>query len=158
MEPGLSGFVNLFPVSATPSDPAVTAWRAVLSLVGWGSGRPPRFPGVALELGLAPKQLGLIWRIEPGATVPMGAIGESLFCDASYVTDLVDKLEERGLIERRPSPDDRRVKLIALTPDGEKLRIRALELLYAPPAEFANLSEEEMSQLSELLTKTMADA
>ena len=109
-----------------------------------------------MELGLAPKQLGLIWRIEPGTTVPMGAIGESLFCDASYVTDLVDKLEQRGLIERRPSPDDRRVKLIGLTPDGEKLRKQALELLYEPPAEFANLSEDEMEKLSELLTKTVA--
>ena len=141
---------------SAPSDPAVAAWRAVLSLVGWGSGRPPRFPGVAMELGLAPKQLGLIWRIEPGTTMAMGAIGESLFCDASYVTDLVDKLEQRGLIERLPSPDDRRVKLIGLTPDGEKLRVRALELLYEPPREFANLSEDEMSQLSKLLTKAVS--
>ena len=134
----------------------MAAWKAILSLVGWGSGKPPRFPGVALELGLAPKQLGLIWRIEPGTTVPMGAIGESLFCDASYVTDLVDKLEERGLIERRPSPDDRRVKLIGLTADGEKLRERALELLYEPPVEFATLSRDEIQKLSELLTRAVA--
>ena len=57
-----------------------------------------------MELELAPKQLGLLWRLAPGEALPMRAIGESLFCDASYVTDLVDRLEERGLIERRPMP------------------------------------------------------
>ena len=134
----------------------MAAWKAVLSLVGWGSGRPPRFPGVAVELGLAPKQLGLIWRIEPGTTTPMGALGESLFCEASYVTELVDKLEERGLIERRPSPEDRRVKLIALTSEGENLRERALAMLFEPPEEFANLSEAELTKLSELLEKASA--
>lgn len=137
-------------------DPAGTAWKAILELVGWGGRRPPRFPAVAMELGLAPKQMGVIWRLEPGAELPMRAIGESLFCDASYVTDLVDRLEERGLIERRPSPEDRRVKLIALTSEGERCRERALEMLYEPPTEFEALSEAEVRRLSELLSKAMA--
>ena len=135
----------------------MAAWKAVLDLVGWSGRRPPRFPSVALELGLAPKQLGLIWRLSPGTSLPMGTIGESLYCDASYVTDLVDRLQERGLIERRPSPDDRRVKLIALTQAGESLREQALELLYEPPAEFENLNANELKQLSELLAKAVAE-
>ena len=53
---------------------------------------------------MAPKQLGLIWRLAPGSSLSMREIGESLYCDASYVTDLVDRLEERGLIERRAGP------------------------------------------------------
>jgi DNA-binding MarR family transcriptional regulator len=138
-------------------EPAVAAWKAVLQLVGWGGRRPPRFPSVAMELGLAPKQLGVLWRIEPGTTVPMRALGESLFCDASYVTDLVDRLEQRGLIERLPSPEDRRVKLIGLTPDGKRCRKRAMELLYEPPEEFANLSEDELADLGRLLSKAVAD-
>lgn len=137
-------------------DPAGTAWKAILELVGWGGRRPPRFPAVAAELGLAPKQLGLIWRLQPGGTLPMRALGESLFCDASYVTDLVDRLEERGLIERRADPDDRRVKLIALTPEGERCRGRALELLYEPPAELAALDEAELRRLCKLLSKAVA--
>jgi DNA-binding MarR family transcriptional regulator len=141
----------------TASEPAaVTAWRAVLELVGWGGRRPPRFPTVALELGLAAKQLGVICRLEPGSGTPMRILGESLFCDASYTTDLVDRLEERGLIVRRPSPDDRRVKLIALTADGEACRRRALELLHEPPAEFEALTDSEIERLGELLTKALA--
>jgi MarR family transcriptional regulator, organic hydroperoxide resistance regulator len=150
-------------LSAQPSterarDPGVLAWKAVLELVGWGGRRPPRFPAVAMELGLAPKQMGVIWRLEPGTELPMRAIGESLFCDASYVTDLVDRLEERGLIERRSSSTDRRVKLIALTPEGEELRERALKMLYEPPTEFEGLDSEELAQLAALLGKAVATA
>jgi DNA-binding MarR family transcriptional regulator len=139
------------------TEPAIAAWKAVLELVGWGGRRPPRFPSVAMELGLAPKQMGVIWHLEPGAEMPMRAIGESLFCDASYVTDLVDRLEERGLIERRSSSTDRRVKLIALTPEGEELRERALGMLYEPPSEFEGLEPEELEQLAALLGKAVAD-
>ena len=138
------------------NDPAVSAWKSLLELVGWGGRRPPRFPSVAMKLGMAPKQLGLIWRLEPGATLSMREIGESLYCDASYVTDLVDRLEERGLIERRPSPDDRRVTLIALTAAGEDVRKQALDLLFEPPDEFAALDAEELRTLSRLLAKAVA--
>ena len=144
------------PAPGNGPDPATAAWKAVLELVGWGGRRPPRFPRVAMELGLAPKQLGVIRSLEPGAELPMRAIGESLYCDASYVTDLVDRLEERGLIERRSSSEDRRVKLIALTPAGEELRARAVELLYEPPAELAALDPEEIAELARLLGKAVA--
>lgn len=136
--------------------PGTDAWRAILELVGWGRGRAPRFPAVAAQLGLAPKQLGVLWKLEPGASLPMRAIGESLHCDASYVTDLVDRLEERQLIERRASPEDRRVTLIALTPDGERCREKALALLYEPPEEFDALDDEELRQLGDLLGKVAA--
>jgi DNA-binding MarR family transcriptional regulator len=140
------------------SGPAVAAWKSVLALVGWGGRRPPRFPAVATKLGLAPKQLGVLWRLEPGAEMPMGALAESLYCDASYVTDLVDRLEQRGLIERRSSSQDRRVKLIALTPLGEMTREQALELLYDPPEELANLEPAEQEELARLLRKALGES
>jgi len=136
-------------------DPAVSAWKSLLELIGWGGRRPPRFPTVAMKLGMAPKQLGLLWRLEPGETLSMREIGESLYCDASYVTDLVDRLEERGLIERRPNPDDRRVTLIALTAEGEGIRTEALELLYRPPEEFSALTDDELRVLRDLLAKAV---
>jgi DNA-binding MarR family transcriptional regulator len=141
------------------NDAAKSAWKHLLELAGWGSPRRvPRFPGVAMQLDLSPKQLGLIWRLGPDSTMSMRSIGESLYCDASYVTDIVDRLEERDLIERRPDPGDRRVKLIALTPDGERLRERALELLYDPPEEFEMLDADELATLDELLGKAASSA
>ena len=43
----------------------------------------------------------------------MGRLADTLSCDASNVTGLVDRLESRGLVRRQPSPDDRRVKVLA---------------------------------------------
>jgi DNA-binding MarR family transcriptional regulator len=139
------------------ADPARDAWKAIIELVGWGSGRSPRFPMVAAELDLSPKQLGTLWRLQPGAEgLPMREIAESLYCDASYVTDMVDKLEQRGLIERRADERDRRVKRIALTPEGEKVRARGLELLYEPPAALSALPDDEQRKLAELLGRVLA--
>lgn len=140
------------------ADPVVAAWQGVMQLAGWGRDRIPRFPAVAMELGFAPKQMGVIWRLEPGMEMPMRQLGESLFCEASYMTDLVDRLEERGLIERRPSPSDRRVKLVALTPEGELMRKRAMEKLLDPPEELKSLSPEDVDTLVEILGRALAAA
>ncbi len=143
----------------TTADAATVAWKAILELVGWGSSAAPRLPAVALELDLSPKQLGVLWRLDPeGPGTPMRSIAERLYCDASYVTDLVDRLEERGLIVRAQDPEDRRVKLLQLTPDGVALRERALELLYEPPAGFERLSADEQRTLAGLLERVSAPA
>lgn len=141
--------------SASASDPGEAAWRSILELVGWGGNRPPRFPAVAMALDLAPKQLGLMWRLEPGEEKSMRALGESIYSDPSYTTDLVDRLEARGLIERRLSTSDRRVKLIALTREGERVRAKALKLLYEAPAELTALEPAELETLSRLLAKAV---
>lgn len=51
--------------------------------------------------------------------VPMRAIAERLHAEPSNVTAIVDRLEDRGLVERRPAPGDRRVKLVAATAAGQ---------------------------------------
>jgi DNA-binding MarR family transcriptional regulator len=127
-----------------------------MSLAGFGADRKPRVPAVGRQFGLSPKQLVLIWRLPPGTTMSMREIGDRLSCDASFVTGMVDRLEEDGLLERRPDPGDRRVTLIALTDKGAALRVQALEALYEPPPEFAALDDEELEQLSKLLEKTLA--
>ena len=134
------------------------AWRSILELVGWGGNHRPRFPTVATELDLAPKQLGLLVRLEPGEQKPMRVLGERVFCDASYTTDLVDRLEDRGLLKRRSSPTDRRVKLVALTAEGGRVRERALAQLHAAPDEFAALTDDELETLARLLGKAVASA
>ncbi len=85
----------------------------------------------------------------------MREIGDRLSCDASFVTGMVDRLEEEGLLERRADPGDRRVTLIALTDKGAAMREQALEALYEPPPEFAALDEQELEQLSRLLQKAL---
>ena len=64
--------------------------------------------------GAQARVLGLLAR-EP---LPMRRIAEQLKCEPSNVTGIVDRLEVRGLVQRRPDPADRRVKLAAATPAG----------------------------------------
>ena len=77
------------------------------------------------RLGLAPHALSLKhnWALHAlDEPMSMSALAERLGIDASYVTTIADQLEERGLIERRPHPTDRRIKSLALTPEGRRLQ------------------------------------
>ena len=96
-------------------DPAQEAWELLWQLM---QANKPRFMALAQEMGLAPMQLHALRLVEPGDGVPMSSLAGMLFCDASNVTGLVDRLESRGLVRRRPSPADRRVKVLILTPTG----------------------------------------
>ena len=68
----------------------------------------------------------------------------------------MDSLETRGLVERRPDPDDRRRKLVALTPDGKEAAQRILRIKREPPPVFANLSADELDTLEELMRRLLA--
>src|SRR5947208_10527304 len=79
-------------------------------------------PSLAAELQLSPAQCHVLHLIEPGRPIPMGQLAETLACDASNVTGLVDRLESRGLVRRRASEADRRVKVLELTATGARPR------------------------------------
>src|SRR4051794_37922572 len=100
-------------------------------------------PTLAAELQLSPAQCHVLHVIEPGKPIPMGQLAEMLACDASNVTGLVDRLESRGLVRRRPSPADRRVKVLDLTPAGGKLRAQLLERLTPPGSPGRFLADEQ---------------
>ena len=71
---------------------------------------------------LSPAQWHVLHLIQPEEPVSMGRLAETLGCDASNVTGLIDRLEARGLVERRAAAGDRRVKALHLTPAGSRLR------------------------------------
>src|SRR5881409_4289907 len=89
-------------------------------------------PVLASEFELSPAQCHVLHLIEPDRPVPMGRLAEALACDASNVTGLIDRLESRGLVRRRPSAGDRRVKVLVLTPTGSRLRALLLDRMTAP--------------------------
>ncbi len=86
----------------------------------------------------------------------MGGLAERLGIDASYVTAIADQLEERGLIERRPHPTDRRVKSLALTDEGRRVRDRILVDLWTTVPVLDGLSDTERGELRRLLEKSAA--
>lgn len=104
------------------------------------------------EAGLTPAHLRALSILDPDEPRPMRALADTLCCDASMATWLVDRLEERGLVERRTPPSDRRVKTIVLTPLGIKTRQRLRESLYEPPGALLDLDVSSLQSLrSELL-------
>ena len=105
------------------------------------------------ELGLTPGHLKALTIIQPDEPRPMGVIAEVMRCDASQMTWLVDRLEERGLVERQTMPTDRRVKSIALTPRGVEVRRQLLDKLFEPPEELQALDAASLESLREHLRK-----
>src|SRR3954468_9685472 len=92
--------------------PDCAAWQL---LVRFFFSQRASLPTLAAELELSPAQCHVLHLIEPDRPIPMGRLAETLACDASNVTGLVDRLESRGLVRRHPSDADRRVKVLDLT-------------------------------------------
>ncbi|HEX2053656.1 MAG TPA: MarR family transcriptional regulator [Actinomycetota bacterium] len=110
------------------------------------------------DSGITPGHMKALLSLEPGEAMPMGACAHEIGCDASTATWLIDRLEEKGLVERRPSSTDRRVKGVVLTEEGAAARARLREHYDEPPAALFALSDEDLETLSRLLTKLAAAA
>src|SRR5438067_8813882 len=108
------------------------------------------------RLGLTPGHMKLMMQIDEGDGRPMGSLAHIFRCDASTMTWLVDKLEERGLVERRMLASDRRVKAVALTPLGAKTKAELMERFYEPPKELLELDRIALEGLRDALTKVRA--
>jgi DNA-binding MarR family transcriptional regulator len=80
-------------------------------------------------------------------------LARRLHYDPSNITALADSLEARGLLERRADASDRRFRLLALTPEGERLRSLLEDRLAQPPAFLDRLTHAEQVQLLDLLGK-----
>jgi DNA-binding MarR family transcriptional regulator len=105
------------------------------------------------DFDLSSAQGELLCSLEPDEPVTMVSLARSLHCHDSNVTGLVDKLEQRGLIERRGDLKDRRVKLIALTKEGNVLRHSLLERLSIPLPFIAVLSSKDKTALRNILVR-----
>jgi len=136
--------------SSAKKGAAAEVWRLMLecSMSQFG-----RTSGILQRLGLTPGHMKLLLQLEDGDGRAMGSLASASRCDASTMTWLVDRLEERGLVERRMLPSDRRVKAVALTPLGVKTKGELLERLYEPPEELFELDAGALEGLREALTK-----
>lgn len=82
---------------------------------------------------------------------PMSVLAKRTCFDASHITAIVDRLEERELIERRPDPHDRRIKRVALTAGGELLRCQIRDELLNRLSPLTRLTKAQRVQLRDLL-------
>ncbi|WP_367574548.1 MarR family winged helix-turn-helix transcriptional regulator [Streptomyces griseoaurantiacus] len=114
------------------------------------------YEGAAAEHALTGAQARLLslLSLEP---LPMRRLARKLKCEPSNVTGIVDRLESRGLVERRPDPADRRVKLAAATEEGRRVARGLRESLHFARAPLAALPEEDRVRLRDLLRRMLPE-
>jgi DNA-binding MarR family transcriptional regulator len=134
------------------SNDASEAWGLLFRLFVSQRGRVPQ---VAAEFELSPMQAHVLRLLEPDQPLPMRTLARKLCCDASNVTGIVDRLEERGLVRRDASPGDRRVKMLVVTSDGVVVRRRILKRLSQAPEPIARLSLDDQRALREILARAL---
>ena len=86
--------------------------------------------------------------------LPVGDIGRKVLLTSGSITVAVDRLEAKGLVERRASADDRRARIVHLTKEGRKLITRAYAGHAADMEQLASeLSAAERATLIRLLKR-----
>jgi MarR family transcriptional regulator, 2-MHQ and catechol-resistance regulon repressor len=71
--------------------------------------------------GLTPAEFGVLEALHHRGPMLLGEVQRRILVSSGGITYLVDRLEKRGLVERRDCPGDRRARLAALTAEGERL-------------------------------------
>ena len=131
---------------------AAEAWELLQRILLSQRGR---LAAVASEFDLAPAQMWALLALDPHTPKPMSELATKLRCDNSNVTGIAERLEARGLVERRPGERDRRVKMLTVTPEGAALRDQVRERLSLPPEPLASLPEEVARVLRDILRRAL---
>ncbi len=102
--------------------------------------------------GLTPVQFAALRQVDAAPGVDQRTLARAIGLDTSTLAGVVDRLESRGLMQRQASPDDRRVRLLSLTPDGRAL-LKATEpdMLRAQDRILAPLPEHERPEFMRML-------
>jgi DNA-binding MarR family transcriptional regulator len=106
------------------------------------------------SMGLSPYHYAVLLVLEEGSRETQGAIAHSLGYDPGQLVGLLDQLEERGLVERRRDPRDRRRHLVTMTAEGKHSLARMRAMMKKIEDEFLGpLDDGERETLYELLHK-----
>jgi DNA-binding MarR family transcriptional regulator len=111
---------------------------------------------VCADFDLTPTQGHALRSLDPDHPVAMSTLAESLSCEPSNITGVVDKLESRGYIARQSVGHDRRIKMLVVTAEGVVLQRRLWERMEEPPPAVAALPPAFKQQLAGVLRDVLA--
>jgi DNA-binding MarR family transcriptional regulator len=109
---------------------------------------------VGKKYDLTPLQATTIVLIDVAIPKPMNAFQKLYNCDASNITGIIDGLEEKGLVTRSELPEDRRVKMVLLTPKGLLLQKELVKgFLQIDNLILKDLSDNELDVFRSIIIK-----
>jgi DNA-binding MarR family transcriptional regulator len=138
-----------------PKDPAAAGRAEVIELLfTYVDKLRVHFEAVAKAHDLTPVQAKVVLFLgELGEPGPMRCVSDTMGCDPSNITGVVDRLEERGFLSRHEGTPDRRMKILKPTPAGRKLRESIESMLFKDVPGMDNLSKPELNDLRAALAK-----
>jgi DNA-binding MarR family transcriptional regulator len=123
---------------------AAEAWRSIFDFIVLTAEHRISVLG---RLGLTPNDSRALMSLDERVGRTMRSLAREWECDASTATWIVDRLEAKGLAERRADPADRRVKLVVVTSQGATTRDEMIAGTYTPPPELLALDLEQLRSL-----------
>jgi len=121
----------------------------VIRQTGW-------FRSASADCGLSPIQAKTLLHMDVKRPSTMSEVAQTAACEPSNLTGIVDKLVARGLVRRRATTDDRRIKMVLLTREGAALRERLVARFSEPAPWMLALSASDQRQLRDILRKGLA--
>jgi DNA-binding MarR family transcriptional regulator len=142
--------------ATNPSSNPTAGLGFLLSQVG--AHASARFAERLAPLMLTPAHVGILRVVKQADGLSQQALGEKLGMYPSRLVAVLDELQERGLVERRDRPTDRRSYALYLTDAGrESLELVALISREHQDTLCATLNEAERAQLTSFLTRIAAE-
>jgi DNA-binding MarR family transcriptional regulator len=106
-------------------------------------------------LGISPIQARTLLCISPEQPRTMSEVAQELGCGPSNITGVIDKLEARGLVERRMREGDRRARTLAMTRKGFALRKRLADRMARPAPWMLALPPDDQERLVQILRRAL---
>lgn len=130
-------------------------WALVVeSLAGWED----RVNSAAADVELSPASAWALVQLDPDNAISQKELAARLHCKPSTVVDPTDRLEESGLVVRRPNVNDRRINVLTVTPRGRRVRDTLIERLFEPPEGFRRLAPREQERLRDAMLEAVGRA
>jgi MarR family transcriptional regulator, organic hydroperoxide resistance regulator len=119
----------------------------VESLAGWED----RMNEASAAAGLSPVSAWALVQLDPDHAISQKELAARLHCNPSTVVDPTDRLEEGGLVVRRPQPSDRRINILTVTARGRQVRETLLRKLFEPPEAFRRLPAADQARFRDAM-------
>ncbi len=132
---------------------AEAAWRLLVELAMETRGEWRR--KVTEATGLPFSRARALWRLERGP-LSLVELAHDMGIDAPAATVLINALESRGLVKRKPHPTDRRTKQVSLTAAGRRMLAMVANVTDRPPSALTDLPKGELAALRRTLGKIVS--